>query len=87
MNWQQTCRRLRLYVGWMRGTLVYDNTLPPVSSPSYHAPLHEECLQHHGHKGDPGVTPGTCGAISERAQVILVWVRPWALKTPPTHRD
>ena len=38
-------------------------------------PLLEECLQHHGHKGDPGVTPGTCGAIGERAQVILVWVR------------
>ena len=39
------------------------------------APLHEECPQHHGHKGDPGVTPGTCGAVGERAQVILVWVR------------
>ena len=39
------------------------------------APVLEECLQHHGHKGDPGVTPGTCGAIGERAQVILVWVR------------
>ena len=39
------------------------------------APLLEECPQHHGHKGDPGVTPGTCGAIGERAQVILVWVR------------
>ena len=35
----------------------------------------EECPQHHGHKGDPGVTPKTYGAISERAQVILVWVR------------
>ena len=32
-----------------------------------HAPLLEECLQYHGHKGDPGVTPGTCGAIDERA--------------------
>ena len=39
------------------------------------APLHEECLQHHGHKGDLGVTPRTCGAIGERAQVILMWVR------------
>ena len=39
------------------------------------APLLEECPQHHGHKGDPGVMPGTCGAIGERAQVILVWVR------------
>ena len=37
--------------------------------------LHEECLQHHGHKGDPGVTLGTCSAIGERAQVILMWVR------------
>ena len=36
------------------------------------APLLEECLQHHGHKGDPGVTLGTCGTIGERAQVILV---------------
>ena len=32
-------------------------------------------MKHHGHKGFPGVTPGTCGAIGERAQVILVWVR------------
>ena len=31
------------------------------------APLLEECPQHHGHKGDPGVRPGTCGAIGERA--------------------
>jgi hypothetical protein len=36
------------------------------------APLHEECLQHYGHKGDPGVTPGTCDAIGERDQVILM---------------
>ena len=39
------------------------------------APLLEECSQHHGHMGDPGVTPKTCGAIGERAQVILVWMR------------
>ena len=39
------------------------------------APLLDKSPQHHGHKGDPGVTPGTCGAIGERAQVILVWVR------------
>ena len=38
-------------------------------------PLLEECPQHHGHKGNPGVTPGTCGAIGERAQMILVLVR------------
>ena len=37
--------------------------------------LHEECPKHHGHKGDPGVTPETCGAIGERTQVILLWVR------------
>ena len=28
-----------------------------------------------GTRGDPGVTPGTCGAGGEKAQVILVWVR------------
>ena len=33
------------------------------------------CLKDHGHKGDPGVTPGTCGADGENAQVFLVWVR------------
>ena len=38
-------------------------------------PLHEEFMQHHGHKGDSGVTPGTCGAIGERDQVILMWVK------------
>jgi hypothetical protein len=39
-----------------------------------YAPLHEEAPKHHGHKGDPRVIPGTCGAIGKRAQVILVWV-------------
>jgi hypothetical protein len=39
------------------------------------APLYKGCPKHHGHKGDPGVTPGTCGAGGEKAQVILVWVR------------
>ena len=39
---------------------------------SCRAALLEECPQHHGHKGDPGVTSGTCGTIGERAQVILV---------------
>ena len=33
-------------------------------------PLHEECMKHHGHKGDLGVTPGTCGAIGGRAPAI-----------------
>jgi hypothetical protein len=37
------------------------------------APLYEECMQHHGHKGDPGVTPRTCGAIGGKDQVILMW--------------
>jgi hypothetical protein len=39
------------------------------------APLHKGCPKHQGHKGDPGVTPGTCGADGEKAQVILVWVK------------
>ena len=50
-------------------------------------PLHEECPKHHEHKGDPIVMPGTCSAIGERAQVILVWVRARAFATPPTHED
>jgi hypothetical protein len=40
-----------------------------------HVPLHEECPKHHGHKGDMGMTPGTCDAIGEKAQAILLWVR------------
>ena len=40
-----------------------------------HAPLHEEYLKHHEHKGDLRVKPGTCGAVGERAQMILVWMR------------
>ena len=39
------------------------------------APLHEEWPKYHGHKGDPRVTLGTCAAIGERAQVILLWLR------------
>jgi hypothetical protein len=39
------------------------------------APLQNRCPKYHGHKGDPGVTPGTCGADGENDQVILVWVR------------
>ena len=39
------------------------------------APFHENCPQHHEHKGDPRVTPETCGDIGERGQVILMWVR------------
>ena len=37
--------------------------------------LYEQCSQYHRHKGDPIVTPETCGAIGKRAQMILVWVR------------
>ena len=36
------------------------------------APLHMKCPKYHLHKGDPGVVPGTCGAVGERAQVIPV---------------
>jgi hypothetical protein len=39
------------------------------------APLQKGSPKHQGHKGDPGVTPGTCGAGGEKTQVILVWVR------------
>ena len=39
------------------------------------APLLEKYSQHHGNKGDPEVSPRTCGAIGKRAQVILVLVR------------
>ena len=54
-----------------------DNTLRNASREQglCRPPFHEECPKHHGHKGDPGVTPETYGAIGERAQVILVWVR------------
>ena len=27
MNWQQTYRGSRFYVGWMRGTFIYDNSI------------------------------------------------------------
>ena len=38
-------------------------------------PLHRECSKHHGPKGDSRVTLGTCGAVGERSQMILVWVK------------
>ena len=41
----------------------------------WRAPLHKKCPKHHGHKGDLGMIPGTCGADGKKAQVILVWVR------------
>ena len=36
------------------------------------ASLLQECTQYHGHKEDLRVKLGTCGAIGERVQVILV---------------
>ena len=33
------------------------------------------CPKHYGHKGGPGVTPRTCAAVGERAQMILMWLR------------
>jgi hypothetical protein len=38
-------------------------------------PFYKECSKHHRHKGDLGVTPETCDANVERAQVFLVWLR------------
>ena len=46
------------------------------------APLHE-CPKHHGHKGDLEMTPKTCGAVGERAQVILVWVKALGVGNAP----
>ena len=57
----------------------------------YHcrASFNEECPQHHGHKGDPKVISGTYGAVGEKAQVIILWLRapnvgntsyPWRLR-------
>jgi hypothetical protein len=39
------------------------------------ATLQKETPKYQGHKGDPGVIPGTCGVGGEKAQVILVWVK------------
>ena len=54
------------------------------------APLLEECLQHHRYKEDPRVMLGTCGAIGERAQVILMWMRAlgrWERLSPTKTRN
>jgi hypothetical protein len=54
----------------------------------YCASLVKECPQHHGHKDDPGVTPGTCVMFGEVTKVDLVMdIGPQALKTPPTRTD
>ena len=51
---------------------LFYNVFPFFGQHACRAPLFEECPQHYGHKGDPGVILGTCGTIGERAQVILV---------------
>ena len=43
--------------------------------PYYRVPFYEACQQHHRHKGDLEVTSEIRGAIGEKAQVIIVWVR------------
>ena len=40
-----------------------------------HVLFFEGCLQYHMHKGDTKVTFETCGAIGEKAQVSLVWIK------------
>jgi hypothetical protein len=49
--------------------------------------LRKGCPKHHGHKGDPRVTPGTCEAGGENAQVILVWLRAPGVGNAPYHGD
>jgi len=49
--------------------------ITPIQEFPCRAPLQKGCRKHHGHKGDPGVTPGTCRANGDKAQVIQVWVR------------
>jgi hypothetical protein len=58
---------------WKIGALHMQNVVIP--RVGYRASFHEECSQHHGHKGDLEKMPMPCGAIGKRAQVILVWVR------------
>jgi hypothetical protein len=54
----------------------------------YRAPRFKECLQHQGHKEDPGVTLGTCVMFSEGTQVYLVLgMEPRASRMPPVHKD
>ena len=38
-------------------------------------PFLEKYPQYHEHNGDPEVTLGTCSAVDERAQVIVVWMK------------
>ena len=68
-----------------RLTRGFSFTLSWIKTPHrwYCAPLFEECLQHHGHKGDPRVTLRTCGAIGE-TQGTYSGFHTWKnTKTPP----
>lgn len=65
------CRKLEYL---LKGMLVH-SCLGIYMCVGWHScctPLYENCPQHHWHKGDPRMTPKTCGAIGQRAQVILV---------------
>ena len=57
-----------------------------------HAHLHEECLKHYRHKGDPRVTLGICGTVIVYSTVIVMvtiyftyrasWSPNWAQAKP-----
>ena len=42
-------------------------TTTSTSTTSMLIDIYEECPKHHGHKGGPGMTPGTYDAVGERA--------------------
>ena len=50
-------------------------------------PLHEKCLQHHGQKGNLRVMHKFRGAIGDRAQVVLVWVRALGIENTSHHKN
>ena len=52
----------------------------PYGGGECHAPLHMECPKHQGHKGNSAMILKTCGAVGERAQVILVWMKTWGVE-------
>ena len=59
----------------MPTTRIVDEGIDSIWEGECRASLFEECPPHHGHKEDPGLMLGTCGAIGERTQLILVWMR------------
>ena len=65
---------MQLQQGWST-TYVLGNTRYWELIMGCRAPFHEECLKHHGHKGDPAVIVEICSAINEKAQMIQVWVK------------